>query len=431
MTPFTYKNGTLHAEDTALADIAGAVGTPFYCYAQSALEERYRHLAAACAESRTKIAYAVKANGNLAVVATFARLGAGADIVSGGELLRALAAGVPADRIVFSGVGKSGEEIAMAIDKGVGQINVESEDELNDISRIAAEHGAKVAIALRINPDVAAGGHDKISTGRKTDKFGVAYDQAPELYARAAADPGLEPLGLAIHIGSQIYDLSAFEAAVDRMIALRARIREAGHPVPRLDLGGGLGVAYDDEGEDMPLAPYGALLARVAAETGAEITIEPGRWLVAGAGLLVGRVLATKLAGNRRFIIADAAMNDLIRPALYDAGHPVWPVTQPGEDDEALIVTVAGPVCESSDILARDVALTGVGVGDLIAIGMAGAYGAVMSSSYNGRRLVPEVMVRGRDFTPVRRRPTYEETMALDRLPDWMEEAAPDKRGVA
>ena len=277
----------------------------------------------------------------------------------------------------------------------------------------------------------AAGGHDKISTGRKTDKFGVAYDQAPELYARAAADPGLEPLGLAIHIGSQIYDLNAFEAAIDRMIALRVRICEAGYRVPRLDLGGGLGVAYEDDGDDMPLAPYGALLARVAAETGAELTIEPGRWLVAGAGLLVGRVLAAKNAGNRRFIIADAAMNDLIRPALYDAGHPVWPVTEPGDDQEARIVTVAGPVCESSDILARDVALTGVGVGDLIAIGMAGAYGAVMSSSYNGRRLVPEVMVRGRDFTPVRRRPTYEETMALDRLPSWMEAAAPNKRGVA
>ncbi len=431
MSPFTYRDGSLHAEETALTDIARSVGTPFYCYAQSALEDRYRHLAAACAESGTKIAYAVKANGNLAVVATLARLGAGADIVSGGELLRALAAGVPADRIVFSGVGKTPEEIAMAIDHGVDQINIESEDELGDISRLAAEHGACVKIALRINPDVAAGGHDKISTGRKTDKFGIAGDLAADLYARAAADPALEPLGLAIHIGSQIYDLSAFEAAVDRLIALRARIRDAGHAVPRLDLGGGLGVGYEDGVDDMPLAPYGALLARVAAETGAEITIEPGRWLVAGAGLLVGRVLATKTAGNRQFVIADAAMNDLIRPALYDAGHPVWPVNEPADDIDADIVTVAGPVCESSDILARDVALTGVGVGDLIAIGMAGAYGAVMSSGYNGRRLVPEVMVRGRDFAPVRRRPTYEETMALDRLPNWMDEAPGDERGVA
>jgi len=431
MRPFAYKRGTLHADDAALVDIAEAVGTPFYCYAQHALEDRYRHLAAACAESGTKIAYAVKANGNLAVVATFARLGAGADIVSGGELLRALGAGVPAERIVFSGVGKTPEEIAMAIDEGIGQINVESEDELADIGRLAAERKVKVKIALRINPDVAAGGHDKISTGRKNDKFGVAHDRAAEIYARAAADPGLEPVGLAIHIGSQIHDLGAFEAAVERLIAVRARIREAGHRVPRLDLGGGLGVAYDDGGEDMPLAPYGALLARIAAETGAEITIEPGRWLVAGAGLLVGRVLAAKQAGNREFVICDAAMNDLIRPALYDAGHPVWPVGEPGDDEEARIVTVAGPVCESSDILARDVALAGVGVGDLIAIGMAGAYGAVMSSGYNGRRLVPEVMVRGRDFTVVRRRPTFKEAMALDRLPDWMNGTPEAERGVA
>ena len=430
MNPFTYKAGGLCAEDTPLSAIAKAVGTPFYCYAQAALEERYRRLAAACAESGAKIAYAVKANGNLAVIATFARLGAGADIVSGGELLRALAAGVPAERIVFSGVGKTSDEIEMALERGVGQLNVESKDELDDISRIAGNRKQTAPIALRVNPDVAAGGHDKISTGRKTDKFGVAFDRAAALYARAAADPNLETKGLAIHIGSQIHDLQAFETAIDRLIALRVEIRDAGHDVPHLDLGGGLGVAYDG-GEDMPPAPYGGLLARVAAETGAEITIEPGRWLVAGAGLLVGRVLATKQAGDRRFVIADAAMNDLIRPALYEASHPVWPVKKPPETSATEVVTLAGPVCESTDVLARDVALAGVGMGDLVAIGMAGAYGAVLSSGYNGRRLVPEVMVRGRDFTVVRRRPTYEETMALDRLPDWM--AGPDgaKRGVA
>ncbi|MEM7119789.1 MAG: diaminopimelate decarboxylase [Pseudomonadota bacterium] len=430
MNPFTYHHGALHAEDTPLAAIAEEVGTPFYCYAQEALEERYRRLAAACAESGTKIAYAVKANGNLAVIATFARLGAGADIVSGGELQRALAAGVPADRIVFSGVGKTCDEIAMALDHGVGQLNVESVDELADISRVAASRDTKAPIALRVNPDVAAGGHDKISTGRKTDKFGVAFDGAADLYARAAADAHLEPRGLAIHIGSQIHDLSAFETAIDRLVVLRGQIRDAGHAVPHLDLGGGLGVAYDG-GEDMPPAPYGGLLARVAAETGAELTIEPGRWLVAGAGLLVGQVLATKDAGDRRFVIVDAAMNDLIRPALYEASHPVWPVKKPPEKAATEVITLAGPVCESTDVLARDVALSGVETGDLVAIGMAGAYGAVLSSGYNGRRLVPEVMVRGRDFTVVRRRPTYEESMALDSLPDWM--AGPDgaKRGVA
>lgn len=419
MNPFTYHHGELHAEDTPLAAIAQQVGTPFYCYAQEALEERYRRLAAACAESGTKIAYAVKANGNLAVIATFARLGAGADIVSGGELQRALAAGVPADRIVFSGVGKTTAEIDMALEHGVGQLNVESEDELADISRVAASRGTQAPIALRVNPDVAAGGHDKISTGRKTDKFGVAFDRAAELYARAAADTHLAPRGLAIHIGSQIHDISAFETAIDRLVVLRGHIRDAGHAVPHLDLGGGLGVAYDG-GEDMPPAPYGGLLARVAAETGAELTIEPGRWLVAGAGLLVGQVLATKDAGDRRFVIVDAAMNDLIRPTLYDSWHAIEPViwNPSGPSD---VYDVVGPVCETGDYFALDRQLPVCQAHDLVAILCAGAYGACMASTYNSRALIPEILVSGKNFALIRPRLTIEQQMAWETVPDWLE----------
>lgn len=420
MSAFSYRNGVLHAEGLSLIDAAGTVGTPFYCYAAGELERRYRRLAEAVSTSGAGIAYAVKANGNLAVVGLFASLGAGADVVSEGELRRALAAGVPAGHILFSGVGKTGPEIAFAIASGIHQINLESETELELVAYEARRAGRVASVALRVNPDVAAGGHEKISTGRKTDKFGIAADRAPVIYRRLCETEGLAPAGIAMHIGSQIRDTQAYGAAFDRMAEIAEGLRAEGLPVERLDLGGGLGIAYAEGEEEMPLEPYGRLLAALRQRTGAALTIEPGRWLVADAGVLVTRVITVKQAGSRRFVVVDAAMNDLIRPTLYDARHPVWTVEEHPEAS-GHPATVAGPVCESGDILATDVALPDLVPGDLVAVGKAGAYGAVMASTYNGRLLVPETMVRGDRLDVVRRRPSFEEAMALDSLPSWLQ----------
>lgn len=417
MIPFVYKNGVLHADAVDLTHLAESVGTPFYCYSATALEERYRQLADVTAPSGTGIAFAVKANSNLAVISVLGRQGAGADVVSEGELRRALAAGIPSERILFSGVGKSLEELAFAIAQDIHQINVESETEFERILELAEAAKKPVRIALRVNPDVSAGGHDKISTGRKTDKFGLSAEHALALYERAARHAFVEPVGLATHIGSQIQEVSSFEAAFNRVAEIADAVRAKGLSVPRLDLGGGLGVAYHDEEQELPLVHYGELLQRLAKRTGAQLTIEPGRWLVAGAGVLVTRVNAVKQAGDRRFLIVDAAMNDLIRPTLYDAHHPVWPVEEHAGAARHP-VTVAGPVCESGDILAHRALLPDLEAGDLVTIGHAGAYGAVMSSGYNGRLLVPEVMVRGETFAIVRRRPSYEEAMALEFIPE-------------
>ena len=418
MSGFAYRGGVLHAEKVSLADAAAEVGTPFYCYSAGALEERYGRLAATVAPSGARIAYAVKANGNLAVIACFAALGAGADVVSEGELRRALAAGVPASRIVFSGVGKTAPEIAFAVASGIHQINLESETELDLVAASAREAGRPAAVALRVNPDIAAGGHDKISTGRKTDKFGIAADRARELYRRIAASPHLEPVGIAMHIGSQIRDIAAYEAAFARMAEIAESLAVEGLAVPRIDLGGGLAVAYGEGEQELPLDAYGDLLVRFGKRTGAALTIEPGRWLVADAGLLVARVVTVKQAGGRRFVIVDAAMNDLIRPTLYDARHPVLTVRD-ASGEACSPATVAGPVCESGDVLALDRSLPELAPGDLVAIGMAGAYGAVMASMYNGRLLVPEAMVRGDELAVVRRRPSHEEALALESLPAW------------
>ena len=418
MTAFARRGGALFAEDVAIAELAARIGTPFYCYSAAALRQRYRRLAAATAASGARIAYAVKANGNLAVVSLLASLGAGADVVSEGELRRALKAGVAPARILFSGVGKSRDELAFAIAQGIGQINVESGAEFERLLDLAARARRPVAIAFRVNPDVAAGGHDKISTGRRGDKFGMAFEEASALYDRAARHPFLEPVGLATHIGSQILDLAAFETAFERLGRAAARLRRRDLCVARLDLGGGLGVAYREGERELPLADYGALLARIARDSRAALTIEPGRWLVAAAGVLVTAVNAVKRAGPRRFVIVDAAMNDLLRPALYGARHPVWPVA--GREGATLrAATVAGPVCESGDVLAADVPLPDLQPGALLAIGQAGAYGAAMASAYNGRLLVPEAMVSGGRFALVRRRPSHDEAMALERLPDW------------
>jgi len=419
VSAFAYRGGILHVEDLSLVEAAGEVGTPFYCYAAGELERRYRALAAAVAPSGTRIAYAVKANGNLAVIGLFASLGSGGDVVSEGELRRCLAAGVPAERILFSGVGKTSGEIAFAISRGIHQINLESETELELVAAEARRAGRTAAVALRVNPDVAAGGHDKISTGRKTDKFGIAAERAPAVYRRIAETDGVRAVGIAMHIGSQIRDVAAYGAAFTRMAEIAEGLRAEGLPVERIDLGGGLGVAYGEDESELPLEPYGRLLAELKARTGAELTIEPGRWLVADAGVLVTRVITVKQAGNRRFVVVDAAMNDLIRPTLYDARHPVWPVAEAkGEDHHP--ATVAGPVCESGDILAVDSPLPDLEPGALVAIGKAGAYGAVMASTYNGRLLVPEAMVRGDSLEIVRRRPSHEEAMSLDSLPSWL-----------
>ncbi|MBT6205758.1 MAG: diaminopimelate decarboxylase [Rhodospirillaceae bacterium] len=418
MSTFDYQNGRLHAESVCLSDLADQVDTPFYCYSASALEHRYRRLAEAISASGTTIAYAVKANSNLAVVSLLGGLGSGADVVSEGELRRAMAAGIPADRILFSGVGKSVDELAFAIGEGIHQINIESETEFDRVLDLAQRAVRTVRIALRINPGIEAGGHDKISTGRKTDKFGISAGHALELYRRAEKHAFVEPVGLAMHIGSQISDVSAFAGAFDYLAEATDDMRRKGLTVSRLDLGGGLGVAYHDDEQELPLEDYGALLKSLALRTDAQLTIEPGRWLVAGAGVLVTRVNAIKQAGDRRFVIVDAAMNDLIRPTLYDAHHPVWPVDN--HEDAALHPsTVAGPVCESGDILAFDAPLPGLAAGDLVTVGHAGAYGAVMSSGYNGRLLVPEVLVRGDDFAVVRRRPSHDEAMALESIPEW------------
>ena len=360
----------------------------------------------------------MKANANLAVVQSFARLGAGADVVSEGEIRRALAAGVPAERIVFSGVGKSRDELAFAVGEGIHQINVESAAELERIAAVAEALNATAPVAFRVNPDVSAGGHDKIDTGRRTDKFGLAPEEAVRLYREAAGMARAVPVGLAVHIGSQVRDVETFARAWGRVLDLAARLRSEGLDVSRLDLGGGLGVAYRDDETDPSLDAYAGLLADVARRSGARLTIEPGRWLTADAGVLATSVNTVKRAGDRRVAIVDAAMNDLVRPALYDAWHPVWPAVR-NEAAARHPTTVAGPVCESGDVLAVDAPLPDLAAGDLLAVGKAGAYGATMSSGYNGRLLAPEVLVRGGETAVVRRRPSHDEAMALESLPRW------------
>ncbi len=412
MGGFDYRSGRLHAEDVDLARLAGEVGTPFYCYSASTLRRRYRRLAGALAPSGARIFYAVKANGNLAVIDILARLGAGADVVSEGEIRRCLAAGVDAADIVFSGVGKSEGELRFALACGIRQINVESEDEFERICGIAAACRREARVVFRLNPDVDAGGHDKISTGRRTDKFGLSAGTVRRLHAGSAAHRWTVPVGLAVHIGSQIHDVGAYRAAFARVTGLAAELGRSGPRVERLDLGGGLGIAYLDGEEEIDLDAYARLLADIREETDAELIVEPGRWLVAPAGVLVTEVNTVKEAGGRRVVIVDAAMNDLLRPTLYGARHPVWPVEEPaGALHEAV---VAGPVCESGDILSHGAHLPALRGGDLLAIGQAGAYGAVMSSGYNGRPLVPEVMVRNGSHAVVRRRPGHEEMMALE-----------------
>ena len=421
MDAFVYReeNGSrvLHAEGVSLPAIAAQFGTPTYCYANAVLVDRYRALAQAAPNAL--VCYAVKANDTLAVVRTFARLGAGADIISGGELRGALRAGIAPDRLVFAGPGKTRDEMDLALATGVGQFNVESPAELEALDVAARAAGTRAPVALRVNPDVDAETHDKIATGRRGDKFGIDDAEIPALYARAAALDGIEPIGLAVHIGSQLSRLAPFEAAFDRLIALVEGLRAAGHPVTRLNLGGGLGVRYRNE-TPPDVEAYGALVERVRQRLGVTLVIEPGRWLVAPAGVLLTRVIAVKQAGERRWAIVDAAMNDLMRPALYDAWHAIDPVVGPASGVVTVETDVAGPVCESGDVLGRGRALPPLAAGDLLAVRDVGAYGSVMASTYNGRPLPAEVMVRGDAIACIRPRQDHEALLARDLVPPWL-----------
>lgn len=428
MNHFELRDGELFCEDTPLSRIAESVGTPVYVYSSATLERHFQVLKSAFIEAGLKgedggpplIAYAVKANPNLAVLATLARMGAGADTVSEGEIRRALAAGIPPGRIVFSGVGKREDEIRFALETGISEINVESEPELRLIARVALSLGRPARLAVRVNPDVAAGGHAKITTGGAGNKFGVSFSEAERLYAEAAADPWLKPVGLTCHIGSQISSLAPLEAAFRRMRELVERLRARGLPVLTLDLGGGLGVPYFNQPDPPSPADYAAMVARVTDGLGVGLAFEPGRVIAANAGILLAQVLHIhERPEGRRFVVLDAAMNDLIRPAMYDAYHDIRPVRP--RQGPAIIADVVGPVCETGDTFTRDRKLPPLEAGDLVAFMSAGAYGASMSSEYNSRLMAPEVLVRGRDWAVVRPRPTYEDMLAREARPPWLD----------
>lgn len=422
MHHFDYQNGSLHAEGVDLAAIAREVGTPVYVYSSATLERHYRVFKAAVGE-KSHVFYAVKANGNLGVLMTLARLGAGADTVSEGEIRKALAAGIRPERIVFSGVGKSAQELAFAVEAGIYQINIESEGELETLSAIAEARGKRQAIVLRINPEIGAGGHAKITTGGAANKFGVSWSEAERLYVRAANMSGVSIKGLAVHIGSQIFDFAALEAAFARMRGLLESLRAQGLPATRLDLGGGVGVPYEigypfEYGTDS-LETYGRMVRTATQGLDVELGFEPGRVIAGNAGLLLTKVLYVNERADRSFLVVDAAMNDLVRPAMYEAHHEIWPVKKPG-NSITRAYDVVGPICESSDTFATERALPELRAGDLIAIMTAGAYGASMSSTYNQRLLVPEVLVKERDFAVTRPRQTFEELLGLDRAPGWL-----------
>ena len=421
MHHFAYRGGVLHAEDVSLAALADAVGTPFYCYATATLERHYRVLQQAFAGLDTLICYALKANSNQAVIATLARLGAGMDVVSEGELRRALAAGAPGDRIIFAGVGKTRAEMAFALREGILGFNVESEPELDALSEVAAGLGRTAHIALRVNPDVDARTHAKIATGGAETKFGVAYEDAPRLYAKAAKLPGLAVSGIHMHIGSQVTDLAPFRNAFTLMRELTGVLRAAGHSIEHLDIGGGLGVPYRSGDDSLPSPQaYAGVVGETVGDLGLRIVLEPGRMIVANAGVLVARVLYAKPGRDKTFTIVDAAMNDLIRPTLYEAEHEIWPVSENLRCRPPVLQDVVGPVCETGDYLALNRRLPPLGAGDLIAFMTAGAYGAAMSSTYNSRLLVPEVLVKGGAWVIARPRQSYDDLIGLDRLAPWL-----------
>jgi diaminopimelate decarboxylase len=420
MHHFAYRDGKLFAEDVDLARIAEAVGTPFYCYSTATIERHFRVFSAAFADCRALICYAMKANSNQAVLATLARMGAGMDVVSEGELRRARAAGVPGPKIIFSGVGKTRGEMALGLDENIRCFNVESEPELEALSEVAASRGRRARIAIRVNPDIDARTHAKISTGKSENKFGIPISRAREVYARARALPGVEVDGVDMHIGSQITELSPFDEAFALLADFVRQLRADGHAIDHVDLGGGLGIPYRFDEEPPPVPErYAEIVARRTRDLDCEVFLEPGRLIVGNAGVLVTNVIYVKRGEKKNFVIVDAAMNDLIRPTLYEAHHALLPLRQPLPGDAKLRADVVGPVCESGDYLALDREMPEVQAGDGIAILSAGAYGAVQAGSYNSRLLIPEVLVKGGAFAVIRPRPSYAELIGLDKLPPW------------
>ena len=420
MRHFAYRDGEMFAEDVPVARIAQEVGTPFYCYSTATLERHFDVFSQALEGQDALVCFAVKSNSNQAVLSTLARRGAGADVVSMGELKRALAAGIPAERIVFSGVGKTREEMAAGLQAGIYQFNVESEPELYALSEVASGLGLTANIAFRVNPDVDAKTHAKISTGKAENKFGISWEQAREIYAKAAKLPGIRVVGVDVHIGSQLTELEPFEEAFARVGKLIQMLREDGHTIERADLGGGLGIPYYEDSVAPPLpVAYGAMVNRITHNWGVRLILEPGRLIVGNAGILVSKVIYVKHGTKKTFVVVDAAMNDLIRPSLYEAHHDIAPVVQASALTPRVTATVVGPVCETGDTFATDRTLPEVKEGDLVVFHSAGAYGAVMASTYNTRLLVPEVLVKGDEFAVVRPRPTYDDLIGLDRLPHW------------
>tara|TARA_R110002124_G_scaffold26674_4_gene95887 strand:- start:343 stop:1611 length:1269 start_codon:yes stop_codon:yes gene_type:complete len=421
MDHFQYQSGALCAERVAIADIARAVGTPFYVYSSATLTRHYQVFQEALAGMDHLICYAMKANSNQAVLRLMANLGAGMDVVSGGEYARAIAAGVPGERIVFSGVGKTADEMRMALAGGVRQFNVESEPELLALDAVAREMGLCAPITIRVNPDVDAKTHAKIATGKSENKFGIPIARAREAYAQAAALEGVKVVGIDVHIGSQLTELAPYEAAFTKVAELCELLRADGHDIRRLDLGGGLGIPYERSNNLPPLPlDYGAVVRRKLGHLGCEIEIEPGRLIAGNAGLLVAGVTYVKQGEGRNFLILDAAMNDLLRPAMYDAYHEIIPVVEPEAGVETRPIDIVGPVCETGDTFARQRAMPPLAAGDLVAFRTAGAYGAVMASEYNTRPMIPEVLVQGDQFAVVRARPSLEEIINRDSIPLWL-----------
>jgi diaminopimelate decarboxylase len=423
MRHFSYRNGALHAEDVALATIAEAVGTPFYCYSSAAIERQFEAFRNAFVGQDTLVFYAMKANSNQAVLTTLARLGAGMDVVSEGELRRARAAGVPGERIIFSGVGKTLSEMNLGLEENIFCFNVESEPELEALSRTAKSRGAVAPIAIRVNPDVDARTHAKIATGKSENKFGVPISRARDVYAYARSLPGLRVRGVDMHIGSQITDLTPLDDAFALLADFVRTLRADGHEIEHVDLGGGLGIPYRTDNDPPPFPEdYARIVARHTATLDCKVMLEPGRVIVGNAGVLVASVIYLKKGENKHFVIVDAAMNDLVRPTLYDAHHDILPVKAPAPNAGRLTRSdVVGPVCESGDYLALDRDLPQVAAGDLIAVMSAGAYGAVQAGTYNTRLLIPEVLVKGSQYAVVRPRLSYEELIGLDTLPPWLQ----------
>jgi diaminopimelate decarboxylase len=421
MHHFAYRDGVLHAEAVNLDTLAGAVGTPFYCYSTATLERHYKVFAGAFADVSALVCYAMKANSNQAVIATLAKLGAGADVVSEGELMRARLAGVPADKIMFSGIGKTARELALAVDEGILCVNVESEPELELLSSIAASKGRPANISVRVNPDIDPKTHHKIATGKAENKFGIPISRARAVYARAAKLPGIKIAGVDMHIGSQITELDPFDDAFTLLAEFVHTLRGDGHTISHVDLGGGLGIPYQDDDEPPPHPDdYAKLVKRATRDLDCRLIFEPGRLIVGNAGILVTRVLFVKHGEAKNFVVVDAAMNDLIRPTLYDAHHEIWPVAEPAASGRRIRADVVGPVCESGDFLALNRELGEPAGGALLAVMSAGAYGAVQAGTYNTRPLVPEVLVNGPEWALVRPRLEVDQLIALDRMPDWL-----------